>query len=429
MKHSFRRLRTLLILVTGLAALLWSQILWGNRTFSYDSSVPLESSMPGGGMTQVYAASVGGVAFSGIAVPNITVDSVRLAYDGAQPDGSRLKLILNGSNLTAPVYDWEMVPIAHFADSKSDSCFTLFGSLVDKTRERQVLATGGRILNYHPAFFNTLLGLRMFQLDLLIEAEALPGLPRGRDGQYLLGAGEKVPNVAATERAAVAVSDSVTHIEASLRMKFRSYVVSDYHQKVAFGPKGDELAVTGDPYYYCWRYTSDKPDYDAQAVEQSTVATLEIQMAAARSSAGPAFQDRDWLVSRVREGLTRYEAGYRFYDAGTVVDLLKLPDSDRPAMLRRYSTDSLKRLLVDLQSGMESYQVEFMENYSDQLSGRTELLSAMNPAVWDAGTAVMRYSALFRYYKQKDPGGWVRFLKSIENVPVNPKAQTPTVMM
>jgi hypothetical protein len=113
-----------------------------------------------------------------------------------------------------------------------------------------------------------------------------------------------------------------------------------------------------------------------------------------------------------------------------VVDVLKLAgDAERSARLQRYTTESLSSLLLQLRVGMTSEQVVFLEDYSNRFSSRIDLLRSMNPAVWDAGTAVMRYAALFRYCRQRHPENWAAFLKSLASVRVVPQVRTPTVMM
>ena len=424
MKNWFYRSSCGLVSILGLAALLWSQITPGNPGFSYYGQMPLERSMSGG-ISQSYASSVGGVAFSRTAEPAVAVDSIALNWDAAAPDGSRLRVTLNGERLRASVYDWQLAPIAAFADSKYDAAFTMFGSLQDKNQEDKILARNGRVLNYHAAFLDTLIGLRLLQLDTLIEDSAIPGLIKGPDGAYILGVGEVTPNLSAEQSAAEAVSERVDAIENALNMKFRSYIVSDYNQKIQFRPDQGTLNIGGNLYYFCWRTPADH-GFDERSRATAIEAELRSRMSATSTTAG--FTERGWLIQQLLPVIREYAASYRFYDSGTVVDLAAMGELSRPAYLQRYSTAALTRLLVDLRAGMEANQLEYMEAYSDALSSEQKLLRAINPAVWDSGTTVMRYAAFFRYVKQKDPAGWARFLATVATIPVNPKVRTPTGM-
>jgi len=425
-----RRAIVLVALALALAALLYSQISWGNPTFSYsDRAVPLERAMPSGGIGQGYLASVGGVAFSQTAVPEQNVGSIELSYDPQAADGSRLKVVIDKTRAVARIFDWQLVPIARFADSQFDSCFTLFGSLVDKQREAQVIAGHGRILNYHPAFADTLMGLRLFQLDVLVGEDASGDLPKV-GGAYLLGAGESAPDRSANNEGAYRVSEHFRSVEAATKAEFRSYLICDYGRKISFRVQEDALELSGDPYFYCWRSASDEPGFNAARVRSEATARLGKELSEARTAGGSGFDERSWYIAQLLGELKRYEAGFRFYSAGTVVDILKLAgDAERSARLQRYATESLSTLLVQMRVGMTSEQVVFLEDYSNQLSARVDLLRSMNPAVWDAGTAVMRYAALFRYCRQHNPGNWSAFLKSMATVRVVPQVRTPTVMM
>jgi hypothetical protein len=106
---------------------------------------------------------------------------------------------LNVSKITAHIYDWQLVPIARFADSDNGAAMTLFGKLEDEQFQQQILDEDGRVMNYHPAFDNTLVGLRLMQADILLFDENATDLPRNARG-YVLGAGESSPNVGANQQ-------------------------------------------------------------------------------------------------------------------------------------------------------------------------------------------------------------------------------------
>jgi hypothetical protein len=356
------------------------------------------------------------------------VSSIELAYAREQLDGARLRVTINGQPVIAKLYDWQLVPIAQFAASPYESCFTLFGSLVDKAREREILAKGGRILGYHSAFANTLLGLRLMQLDAMLGEQGAIDLPR-ENGRYLLGGGEATPNLETNLRGAAAVSQYLRAAEQSSTARFRSYLICDRTRKVGFRVSGNALEISGDPFFYFWRYKSDEGRYDGTLTAALVARKIQRDIADARVKAGARFLERNWYVVEVLAELNRYEAEYAIYGGGTVTETLRLATSARGPALQRYSTESLARLLSQLRVDMDAKQVVYMEEYSKLLSSRIGDLRSMNPAVWEAGTSVMRYAALFRYCRQRNPINWQGFLETVEELSVVPQVRTPTVMM
>ena len=78
--------------------------------------------------------------------------------------------------------DWQLIPIVRFADSPYFTCLTLSGSLNDKRITETILKNGGRIINYHQAFSNTLLGWRLLEMDILLIYPEAVNLPEYDDG-------------------------------------------------------------------------------------------------------------------------------------------------------------------------------------------------------------------------------------------------------
>ncbi len=149
-------------------------------------------SMYGQGHSRVSAAWLSNRRAGG----RLLFESADWSYEPDRADGQRLSVSLDGRNLVAAFHDWCLVPLVHYADSDDRACFTFFGHLLDADMEEQVRERGGKIVNYHRAFQNTLLGLRLMQIDLLLMYPDCAELPQ-QDGRYILGAGESPPDVAA----------------------------------------------------------------------------------------------------------------------------------------------------------------------------------------------------------------------------------------
>jgi hypothetical protein len=163
----------------------------------------------------------------------------------------------------APIYDWQLVPIARFADSEHTAAFSLFGrpeDLGDEKAASDVGGNGGVILKYHEAFKDTLVGLRLFQLDILIGFEDATDLP-GYRGYYMLGRGETVPDHAANVLAFSNLDAVCLSFAPSGRNSaFHSYVIHDAKSKVTISSRGAYLHLTGQPRYHTFHFGRSRSD-------------------------------------------------------------------------------------------------------------------------------------------------------------------------
>jgi hypothetical protein len=103
-------------------------------------------------------------------------------------------------------------------------------------------------------------------------------------------------------------------------------------------------------------------------------------------------------------------------------------DADKRAFLNQYDTNSLLGMAIDVEVQMDAKGIEFLGDFSRDLSSVPELFEASNPAVWNATVSTMRYAAFFRYLKQRFPTEWARFLTQIRDVDPEPRVFTPTVL-
>jgi hypothetical protein len=215
---------------------------------------PLRVGIPRTGRPRIaFVGRVGGVAFDSVAKPadGVTVNSLKLSYSPTKPDGERLSMTVNGQAVSVPIYDWQLVPIAKFANSPFYSCFTLFGELKNSEEQAAAVNRGARILNYHPEFANTLLGLRLFQLDNLIINKHSYDLPKDPTG-YVLGAGESPPNIEANQQGWKAF-ESYSEDNIELFKNGQAYVISDRDREVTFNLQDNSLNLFGEPSYYFWK--------------------------------------------------------------------------------------------------------------------------------------------------------------------------------
>ncbi len=380
--------------------------------------------------TPAQVVEVGGIAYLNQSLPaaGFSVQNLQLHYLPASPDGQRLQIILNGREMKNHLYDWQFLPTAHYANSETNSVFTLFGGLVETGFMDTILDQEGRIMNYHPDLFNTLMGLRMYEMDILILYSHSAELPQ-EDGQYLLGAGEIPPDVSRNGNAFNLFQDYWTDQINALDQKHRSWIVCDYLNNSTFKPQGDSLSITATPYYYFWRFKKDRPDYDKTTATDSIEAALDQEYSNALAS-NPALSVDDWIMDRILAMLHIYEDEYFKAFTGTIETILALPDdAARRQELSLYTPLSLyEYMLVPVLVFMDAYQVEHLEEISKDISSRTDLLRPINPAVWDNNLRFMQLASFFRYCRSSHPGVWEAWLAEIQHYDAFPEIQTPTAM-
>lgn len=207
-----------------------------------------------------YVGEVGGVTFESVARPDFDgrIPTIQLSYVASNPDGRRLWVRVDDHWVVAPIYDWQMIPIANFAASKYTACFTLFGDaddLGDNRAAEFAKQQHGDVIAFHPALKNTLVGLRLMQLDMLIISEDAVDLPK-QNGRYVLGRGESVPNIAANENAMVSIDEGLVQAAAAdsydtdHKRPFQSYIINDKDSGIRFSVQNNMLSIRGAPTYY-----------------------------------------------------------------------------------------------------------------------------------------------------------------------------------
>lgn len=209
---------------------------------------------------------VGGIAFDQTAVPSegLKVEHLSLRYDPRRTDGSRLVVTLNGQEYSpADLPDWQLYPIAQFADSPYFAAVTLFGELDEGVGPPEGTKY---VVSFHPALEGTLLGLRIFQGDFyLLDPNATGELPKF-DGQYLLRTGERPPDRASWMPAAVAMNRILAE-----HGQFQSYVICDAASpprlKAAEREKGPpRLELLGNLYFFFWKAGAPREEQVADSL-------------------------------------------------------------------------------------------------------------------------------------------------------------------
>lgn len=360
--------------------------------------------------TPAFFGKIGGVAFNETAVGENGEAILQLRYDAKAPDGSRLNALVRSADgstswavVSAP--DWVVKPTASFANDNIGSCFTLFGAIDDldgsrseRDKATEVLESGGRLLMYHAAFEDTLLGLRLLQGDLLIIHPESADLFKA-DGEYVLGTGESPPQVDRN-------SMRLDKIHMFLLMQelngesFQSYVVTDPpgDAPIRFRVHEGQLVVSGSPYWRAWRYSTE---YE-QAMEQIGTRLIEKKI--------EELLERDPDMSEA--ALDRAMSDYIEREAEAI----------RAQIEREIGNNE------DLARSMQ------MNEFSAALTRTIIENNGGNPAVFKALEQTMRIAAICRAAKAESPSQYAKFLDSIKHVSAGPmtpsgyRVETPTYM-
>jgi hypothetical protein len=389
-------------------------------------SVPMEEGIS----NPLFLSEVGGVSFNEVAQPanNLSVSGLKLNYNKKAEDGKRLELIINNKPIIVNLPDWLLIPLVNYANSPWYSCVTIFGKLKDKTLEKQIVEHKGRVINYHPSFDNTLLGIRLAYMDMLVGYNFTNDLPKNNTGNYILGKGEAEPDQYSNQNGAYYLSQHFIRVQNKYDLTFRSYVISDYSRKILFEIKNDSLVIDGFPYFYCWKYNCDRNDYDINQVAEAIATNYNKQIGELSNSTNNQTP-QGWMIDKLISLTKRYEGKYGFYSEGTFIDLINLKsDNEKRDFLFNYSLESLFQLIISTEAYMNRDSIVYLKEFSDDVSSKPELFEAANPAVWNATVNTMRFAAFFRYIKNNYPETWVDFISQVKTLDPEPRIITPTIM-
>lgn len=386
-----------------------------------------------------YVGRIGGVAFDGVAAPanGLKIDNLTLAYSPTRDDGSRLVLGVNGESVETSLYDWQLIPVAKFANSDDPSCVTLFGRLNDTKQEEQIRIeqmlqlSQVRFPNYHPSFNNTLMGLRLFQLDALIINPYSYELPTEK-GKYILGSGESIDSE--KNHKSLEEFDKYREANEELFSQTTSYVITDNGREITFDTTGGKLTVRGEPYYYFW--SIDRNEYGHLLSGRSLMTaknTLRAELRRIRP-VNSLRAKRTWLVGKLKDDIASNgskieDENIDFLGYRELLNLLKQDETSRERILNEQSVAWLTDRLAELRTVVAMPVPSEVTELNKMLSTNTQIVRAINPAVWDAGAIAMRYAGFFRYIKTNHKDAWQSFMAQIERAPApKPPVKTPTVI-
>jgi hypothetical protein len=224
-----------------------------------------------------YLIRVGGLAFEEIATlpPELRQHPLELTYDVSREDGARAVLDIATNTYPLPLYDWELLPIAEYADSEFTAVISLLGGETNFEYFH---------IRYHPAFEDTLLGLRLFQADILpLNPEQYWQLPRST-GTVIIGKGERAPD----RDSAISAAHSIQKLVHGFAPD--SWVLTDLGESASVLVENDFVTVGIDPYYSFWVATDEFPPEG----EDFAVKQINDLIAAARSAGWEKLNPAVW---------------------------------------------------------------------------------------------------------------------------------------
>lgn len=214
-----------------------------------------------------YVSQNGGIAFEKIAVPDGSVagKDIRLTYNPSLPDGSRLQAEISGKIYPVRIYDWMLKPVMEYSNSPYYSCFSLFGTSGNEISDLFIrYFTGFRYFaTYHQAFNNTLVGLRLVQMDSftphLNTFHEVPTI----NNQLLLGAGEDRNSINVDQKAIKEIQKAVSGYLHSDNKKesYQSYVIVDYPENIRFSVASGKVELTGELFFHFWNMDNNNVVY------------------------------------------------------------------------------------------------------------------------------------------------------------------------
>lgn len=368
---------------------------------------------------------INGIVFEQAAKPEggFIVESLYLRYDPLKKDGKRLLLTINGTNLSTALYDWILVPLAKFSDTGDVTVLTTLGKLNDKDLQKRIIKNKGMVINYHPEFENTLLGLRLLHFYTLILSNHSVDLPT-KGERYILEGGENAPDVEQNKKAFAFFAERMKKLFKAYPDTFTSFIITDQNRNISFSVKGAALQFSGSPSFYFWGYQSQKADFDPEFMKRSFTEKLNQE-----KERNLLFNERAWIMNSLLKSIRNYRQGYSLVLEDPLKKACSISsEKELREFLNPFQANQLFDLLVALETRKYAKNIRHLELYSRGLSESPDMIKGIHPMIWEEGIEAMRYAAFFRYCRENHGEAWKSFMDSIKQVNIPFVVKTPTVM-
>ena len=345
----------------------------------------------------IFHANVGGISFQEIASPAEEIKNENISLDFLD---NRLIIQIEEKPFYPNLPFWQLAPIVDFADSP----YTVAVSQLGDTARNQ-----GAKCRFHPAFLANLLGLRLFQANLLNLIDILWDIPIDARRHYIL---------APSEMRFVPSMDSILHRTIYEKLAngedFTSFVLTDKDVNFVFEINESELKLSGLPYYY---FT--KTELDMANIQQLRKQMIEC------------YNDIETNSKILLKEKYTPDLNPRTH-LGDLLSVLR--DYKQERIFNPYTMQYLERALHtldslnDLTNADIGIQFQVLDNYSESFKSNWDLLKKYNPLVYSAVENTAQWSAFFRYVRKMNPENWSLFVEKVktDGKPDAPPVQTPT---
>jgi outer membrane murein-binding lipoprotein Lpp len=208
---------------------------------------------------------------------NAAGQTVTVKYDPLRADGRRLVLTVGSKEIRTDLYDWEIIPIARFAESGFAACMTLFDKpRTEEEKETDNLfdAEGEEIgwANFHPAFGDTLIGLNLFFVDAMFVKTDLFNIDliQFADEVFVFPVpGYHKPRLSRRDTDIARRSLHKKYIDLELAFEaenVNTYIYTDYGTEINYRIRNRKIVFTGVPSYLF--FFNDKANETATPAER-----------------------------------------------------------------------------------------------------------------------------------------------------------------
>jgi hypothetical protein len=346
---------------------------------------------------EAFDSRLSGISFEAIAVPAESLKNEKIALDYRD---NRLVVTVGEKSFTPDIPVWQWLPVAQFANSPYQIAYLYSGN----TNEQEAQC------KYHPAFLNNLVGLRLFQADLLNKPDIIWDLPVDRLKNYLLDLSER----RYTPKMDSLIFKTIYETLISGKRKFSSYVLTDKDVVISFETNASEFKLSGHPYY-----NFNKTEVDKDNVQQ-LLQNLE-----------KCYDEIDEYAQLILQEKYTDKLGAKVNLKG----LLKtIDDNKAKTTANSYATyyfkksveklDALNRL-TDEEIGVKFYS---LNEFSADFNLFWPQLKKYNPPVFTTIENASQWAAFFRYVMKTNPDNWRTFIEKTKDIEIigSPSVKTPT---
>ena len=330
-----------------------------------------------------FHAKIAGISFQAVASPVRSINERDISLDFA--DNSLIVKIGTRTYYPDLPY-WQLAPIVNFVNSSFDVAFSQLGDTVGNKQAQ---------CKFHPAFLDNLLGLRLFQADLLNLTDILWDIPIDAQRNYML---------AQSEGGLVPFRDPNIHRRIYEKLEtgsFSSFTLTDKDVKIIFDVNESELIFSGNPYYY---FVKNKADTTNVRLIRSQLINCYNEIDA---NAKILLKDKYSSDLSSRTNLKGLLEVLNKNNKGGIFNPYTMYSIEKALS----NLDSLNRL-TDAQIGI---QFQILNDFSESFKPYWDLLKIYNPLVYTAVENTAHWSAFFRLIRKVNPNNWSMFVRKIEN--------------